>query len=634
MGSITFAAPAGLWILAGVVPLVGMYVLRARRVRVRVSSTLLWAAARRDMLARTPWQKLRPEVSLLLELLGLIALAITAARPTLRRSDASAERVAIVIDTSASMGAIEPEGPRFDLARAAAQRVLQGLSDGSEAMVITAGRSARVVAPMGRERDPVTTTLTRLSAEDSEGTLDDAIALAVDRLRGLGGRRRVVVISDAAVARGPGYVARDVPVELVKIGVPRDNVALVRMDVRVGLREGVGERVQVFVLAANLGEQPVRATVGVRLDGERSPRATENVTLAPGQRTPVTLEFPFVPSEVGAGIVAEISPGGALAVDDQGYGRVPPGASLPVVMVAEADDPWLHRALAADPQVVLTTATSDPGARALDGALVVYDGLCPATLPPRDVLVLSPPPGPCAGLTVAEPDAVGDITSYATSDARLRFLTMDGVHFARGSALALSARATELLRTGDSVLMADASDADRVVTVLGVDLGASDWPLRASFVVFVRNVVERSRARRIERTQGGGRAGDPLRVSVPPGVSEVRVSSPDGRSTVRAAAGLALLGETPHVGLYTARWNNGETLLPVNLLSESESDLRRTPWQLTAAPPERRTSALTAPRDEVGGWLSSIAALALLADLWWLSRAPSRRTPNPRPEAA
>ena len=50
--------PSGLWLLGLLVPLVVLYILKVRRRRLRVSSTWLWAVARRDLLARSPFRRL------------------------------------------------------------------------------------------------------------------------------------------------------------------------------------------------------------------------------------------------------------------------------------------------------------------------------------------------------------------------------------------------------------------------------------------------------------------------------------------------------------------------------------------------------------------------------------------------
>jgi len=103
-------APSGLWLLGLLAPLVLLYVLKVRRQRVTVSSTWLWAAAARDIAAKSPFKRLQAQVPLVLELAALCLLAMALARPASRAGHIAGDHVAIVVDTSASMGALEPDG--------------------------------------------------------------------------------------------------------------------------------------------------------------------------------------------------------------------------------------------------------------------------------------------------------------------------------------------------------------------------------------------------------------------------------------------------------------------------------------------------------------------------------------------
>jgi hypothetical protein len=66
-------APKGLALLGLLVPLVVLYILKVRRKRLRVASTWLWASAKRDLIARSPWKKLIAQVPLILQALGAFA---------------------------------------------------------------------------------------------------------------------------------------------------------------------------------------------------------------------------------------------------------------------------------------------------------------------------------------------------------------------------------------------------------------------------------------------------------------------------------------------------------------------------------------------------------------------------------
>src|SRR5262249_40500806 len=137
--SFELLAPAGLALLALLVPLVVLYILKIQRSRRKVASTWLWAAAQRDLMARSPFKRCVAQIPLLLQALALIALAVALARPATRGRSFAGDHVAIILDTSASMsaragGTDEAPVTRLDLAKRAARDILSSLTPGSDAL--------------------------------------------------------------------------------------------------------------------------------------------------------------------------------------------------------------------------------------------------------------------------------------------------------------------------------------------------------------------------------------------------------------------------------------------------------------------------------------------------------------------
>src|SRR4051794_1181434 len=152
MGALELLNTRGLWLLAGLAPLILFYILKIKRVRVRIPSTLLWNAAKRDLLAKHPFKRLVAELPLFLQILALIALAVALARPAVRGGKIDGDHVAIIIDTSASMGTTESGGgTRMDEAKRVAASVVSALAPGADAIVIEAAHDARVVSPLERD---------------------------------------------------------------------------------------------------------------------------------------------------------------------------------------------------------------------------------------------------------------------------------------------------------------------------------------------------------------------------------------------------------------------------------------------------------------------------------------------------
>src|SRR3954454_11962903 len=96
--------------------IVAMYLLKLRREEQTVSSTFLWQRLVRDVEANAPWQKLRRNLLLLLQLLLLALLALALARPFLRPARIAGRHLILTIDRSASMQATDVAPSRLEAA--------------------------------------------------------------------------------------------------------------------------------------------------------------------------------------------------------------------------------------------------------------------------------------------------------------------------------------------------------------------------------------------------------------------------------------------------------------------------------------------------------------------------------------
>ena len=625
-------APSGLWLLGLLAPLVLLYVLKIRRQRVTVSSTWLWAAAARDLAAKSPFKRLVARVPLLLELLALCLLGLALARPASRGGQIPGAHVAIVLDTSASMATVEPDGrSRMAHARDAASSVIAALSPGAQAVIIEAGRDAHVVSPMDSDRRRLEASLAKLEASDAEGRMTQAIAAASSQLRPYEHNARVVVVSDGALAERDAFAASNLPVELVRVGSPADNAAIVRLDIA-SSDDPVSHRpqVQAFAMVQNYGRKARSLYVTLSMRNVVQPLASRRIDLGPGERSPVVLGFEPARSDVGAGLVIELSPHDALVSDDRAYGRVPSGAKLSVVMAPAKGSTCVARALASDPNVELlgSSLSALPNAGVARDALVVLSGACPANAPGGDLLILDPPPGPCGTSVVGAKLEAPAVTSWAEVDPRLRFLSLDGVELRSAHRLEADTPQSALVQSREGTLIADASSPGRSITVVGFDVGESNWPLKASFVLFMRNVVELARSHRARGAEAPARAGEPYSLRVPLDVSEVDLESPGGsRQKLSARDGLCVVPNLVKAGFYFASFTGkspGSALFAANLTSERESDLR--PRELPAAPgrplPARSAAELESAVTDWSWLLAALALLLIALDVWWVTRRP------------
>src|SRR5882724_10037578 len=105
----TFSSLAGAWLFALLVPLIVFYFLKLKRPRLEIPSLVLWRQVLSDQRVNSPFQRFKRHILLFLQILLLCLLALAAMQPFLRRNRAGGDRLAVLIDTSASMAALDRE---------------------------------------------------------------------------------------------------------------------------------------------------------------------------------------------------------------------------------------------------------------------------------------------------------------------------------------------------------------------------------------------------------------------------------------------------------------------------------------------------------------------------------------------
>lgn len=623
-----------LW-LGLLAPLVLLYVLKRRREIREVGSTLLWELALRDMRAERPWKRLVPHVSLLLQALAIIVAAIALARPAGAGSVPAGARLAVVIDTSTSMGARAAAGAgqtRMDAAKTAARALARGLPPGGEMLIIEAGAEPVVVAPPTRDGAALEVAIARLAVRGGHADLEAGAALGAERLRGAPAGSRVVLITDAAVDGAIALDGRVAPVEVQRVSGPEDNTAVVALDVRARPVEDAPDRADVFVRVARWGRAAADVYVTASVDG-RGVVASRRVRVEPGRTEAVVMAADFPPDRDGRApaVRVQLAPADrehpatdALALDDLAVAPSPGARKLPVFLVGDVPRS-VQRALRADDATELFATTleqlgaREPDAPPLDG-LIVYGGAAPDTAPPGDSVVVAPKASRVFGVELGREVSGPRVVRWDESDARMRFVTMTDVRL-EGVSPVRGAGARPLLVTDAGPAIASISRPDGETTLIGFDPDRGDWPSKPSFVVFFRNLSERARERRAAGGIPRGRLGEPLRVPAPDG-AHVTARAPSGeQSTATAAGGVAIVSVPAEPGVYVVDVGGGRRLHALrSLLDPTESDLR------ARARFTRRGRATVSARAEqlehreLWPWIAGALLVLLFAEVVWATR--------------
>ncbi|MFA9518063.1 BatA domain-containing protein [Halopenitus sp. H-Gu1] len=345
-----FLTPLGLVALLAVIPVILLYLVQPdpRRVELPTLRFLLDEAG--EDASNPLLERLNRNVLLVLQLLVLIALAVSLAGPYMSVSESrTVEETVIVLDGSASMGVETGDGTRFDAAVAAASESTTGTNS-----VVFAGSESRIALRTGGA-DEVTTTLEGLAVTDAPTDLGAAISQAASIA---GEDARIVVFSDFADDTGwsddvQSARARDLRVDLRQFdGGGDDNVGIVD-------RSFSGPNVTLAV--KNFGDE--RATRSVTLDDR-----TRSIALDPGGVERVEFTVP------AGGGDARVTPGDSFPTDDTAYVAAPSDPTVDVLLLTNDQDRHLTTALSVVDEVQLTV-DSPPTTVKDDYDVILYSDL-------------------------------------------------------------------------------------------------------------------------------------------------------------------------------------------------------------------------------------------------------------------
>ncbi len=190
----TWATPllAGLVAAIAIPALVILYFLKLRRTPREVSTTLLWKQTIQDIQANAPFQKLRKNILLFLQLIILALILLALAQPRSTSTSIAGQRIVILFDRSASMqsrdaGSQSNPITRFEHAKQHAIDLIESLAAPSlfeesaradEAMIIAFGSSAEIVENFTSDKSKLIAAIESIQPTDAPSSIEEAFRLA------------------------------------------------------------------------------------------------------------------------------------------------------------------------------------------------------------------------------------------------------------------------------------------------------------------------------------------------------------------------------------------------------------------------------------------------------------------------
>jgi Ca-activated chloride channel family protein len=604
--------------------IVVMYILKLRRKDVVVSSTFLWRQVIRDVQANAPFQKLRRNLLLLLQLIAAALIIFALSRPFLRFLANGGRNIVVIVDTSASMGATDVQPSRLDDAKRRAHELVRQRRPGDLMMVLSASSRPQAATGFTHEGAELDRAIDSLKAHDTPTNMRDALNLAADLVasRNNGDSGVIDLISDGGFESQTGATSPDgglqytlanlnlgkTHVNFHGVGKRQNNVGITAVDFRRNL--GSERTIQLLVVTHNYSRETKKFNEEIYADDNLVEAHEVNLTPNGEDTQPYDLPEPDHPVKMRVKLDIHDD----MAADNEAALVLKPRKTLKALLVGR-ENLFLENALKVDPSVQLSKTPQFTTGKGYD--VVIFYDAAPAKLPEGNYLFLH-----CVSdQTPVKVD--GTMTTVQPADWErdhpvMRYLDIGNERFGSAMKAVPLGWGKELcVAESGSLIVAGEKNKMRAVFV-GFSLNESMFPLRVAFPIFIANSVRWLGTGSDDSEIGQVRTGEAVSIPAPPGADRLTITKPDGtKSELKVnERGGAIFDEVDETGLYQADGRGFSYPFAANLASASESD---------TTPHDKLTitdnPTATVGRKVADNWellpILILVALGVLSYEWW-----------------
>ncbi|MGE5191643.1 MAG: vWA domain-containing protein [Deltaproteobacteria bacterium] len=613
------------WLFLLLVPLVIFYFLKLKRPRMEVPSLALWRSVLNDQRVNSPFQRFKRNLLLLLQVLLLVCLVLAAMQPFIPAGADQADHLPVLIDTSASMAAVDETGQsRLDRARQEVRKLIDDLLPNQKLCLVAVSSTARRLTEFTNNQRVLRDALDQLEVSQVASRLEDALRMAQAMARTVE-IKTVVLYTDGNV---PPEIDFELPFQLnfQKLPPAGRNIGITALNARRGEdRWDVFVRIEGSRPKKGTNEGPVSANVILSQNGKEL--ASEQISLEAGQSQRIV----FPADAAGPGMLeVRLKPSGidALDSDNVAYLDLPAGRDLAVFCPVELDS-YRHALRGLKNVILYPPDEGESTAASYD--LVITDRKSDAELEAGSFVFVGVLPDDVAKLLRID-DSLAQVVDWQRSAPLLQHVLLTDVQIADRPVSAEGVRdrdfeelGYEILahgRTGPLLLRKETGGRTEHYFLFHTD--RSTLPYRVGFPILVSNAVQIAMQKAgLSEVRGEQTGVLPPRSLKPDTI--YRVEAPDGSvSEVRSSGDGVLAGvAAPAIGRYTIR-EGGTTVasMGASLLTFSETSLASVDQlqfrelSVGAAGELLRTDHPLWPE------LAAAGFLLLLVEWWYFQRRP------------
>ena len=553
----TLFSPWALWFLSFMPLVVLMYILKQKFEERQISSIYLWQQVLKDIEVNTPWQKLKKNLLLFLQLLSILFLVFALSDPYLYTGGGMHSNLVIVIDNTGSMNARYENGTRLAKAKQLAEEMISRSGTKANITLLTAGRSPRVEIGKTTDKGEAISKLRDINPGNSSGNINDSVSLVramIKQYEG-GDSYKAVFYTDSPVN------TEDLNAEVVSLASELQNVSLDY----ISYSDDNG-RLTVLVRASNRSNTSLEREIS--LYGNDKVLDIRNVEIPAGE----TMSVYFEGISANAPYIwAELTEKDDLAEDNQVYCILDPAKPKKALLVS-AGNVFLEKALSNIEGLELYK--TNPDENLYEGYdLYIFDSAEISQLPESgSVMLINPSLG--NGIIEAGAGLEGGIADIAAHPLT-KYMEEASFTVSKYKKMEVPFWADVLITLDGNAAVISGEYRGRKTAVIGFDLHDSDFALTTEYPIFMYNLA----AYLVGIDLKGKTSyvcGDAIDLNPNPEAEEVVVKTPEGvEYKLELTYPMLPFDNTGQYGVYELTQRIGEaeavSSFAVNFPAETES---------------------------------------------------------------
>ncbi|MFZ5354763.1 MAG: vWA domain-containing protein [Bacillota bacterium] len=524
-----FFAPWAFWFFSIIPPVIILYILKQKFEEREISSTYLWKQVLKDIDVNTPWQRLKRNILLLLQLLFVTLLVLALADPFVRLKGGYSPNVIIVIDNSGSMNALYNDSTRLENAKRFAESEIRNLGRDAEVTVITCGKRPVIELAKTKDKEQAIARIRDIKSSRAAGSIADATSL-VAAIAEQYNSYKAIFYTDSSFSMG------NIKGEIVNLYSISENACIEYMSHSI-----TESGLKLMVRVSNKSDRALYRELSIY--GDDKLMDVVDVELMAGE----TKTLYFDNSDAGYRVLsAELSEEDQLADDNVIYDIIR-AQSIKKVLLVTDKNVFIEKALL--PVRGVELYKTNPGEKfSEEYDLYIFDGNVPEKLPLTGSLMLIDPPADNGIFDTAGETQGGE--AVVKLHQLTRYTEGAAFYIDKTKLIEVPYWAHVIMEAGEKPVAAAGENKGRKTVVLAFNLHSSDFVLTPEFPIFMHNALEYlidiEDAEKPVYT-----CGDAIEIAVKPNAQFVHIENPEGgRQDIKLSYPLLPYENTDLQGIY------------------------------------------------------------------------------------